>query len=309
MIPISHREKSIADLANLLRQAAEVGPGYHGQRRCASQSERDAMLQAFTANEADAPPYLAVDPRWIERRAKIFEAGDYPDKGLKVTVADLERLAANFDLPVPIWIEHADSPLELGYLTEVAVEGSELFGLVSLTEEADALIERSGAKSLSVGLSPDLAEIRELSLVRNPRVATAQLFSDSIRFECESMPAENWRSRYESLVRRSREAMVSAELKGLVAQGRMTPAQVPFAEALMNQDAGIVFDGETVPVADLVSKLLRAQPRHSMLGERAPQPVEDTSSVLMLPEEVAFYRRHFPDVSLEAIAQKKTASA
>ena len=90
---------------------------------------------------------------WIERRAKLFHTGDFPDKGVTITQETLGALVRSFSEPVPVLIEHAESPLELGFLTSVEAIGDELFGTISLTPEANALVERSGARGLSLGLS------------------------------------------------------------------------------------------------------------------------------------------------------------
>lgn len=127
---------------------------------------------------AFAQPSTGASP--VRREAKLFEAGDYPDKGVTVLPEDLADLAARFQRPVPILIEHTDSPLALGFLESVRADGTELFGTVALSEEANCLIEQSGADSLSLGLSPDLREIQEVSLVRHPRVPSARLFAGPI---------------------------------------------------------------------------------------------------------------------------------
>lgn len=266
------------------------------------------LANQFRERGEEPPPYLELEPKWVERRAKLFEAGDYPDKGLTVTERDLVEIAANFDLPVPIWIEHSESPLELGYLTEISAEDGELFGTLSLTEEANNLIERSGARALSVGLSSDLTSIREVSLVRHPRVKSAQLFDDTLRFDTEVSFGIDWQARYEEAIRRQRKDSARDQVAKWVAGGVITPAQAPYASALLVEETGVEFNGGLTSIRDLVAKLIVAQPRHSMLGEFAPQPVEDVSSLLMLPEEAAFYRKHFPDVSLEAIAQKRRSA-
>lgn len=276
-----------------------------GRKRDADGAECRALANEFREQGENPPPYLEINSEWVERRAKLFEAGDYPDKGVKVTPLDLATMVSNFDLPVPVWIEHAESPLELGYLTEVSVEKGELFGTLSLTTEANSLIERSGARALSIGLSADLQQIREVSLVRFPRVKSAQLFDDSLRFDIQVDFGIDWRAKYEDAMRRQKKDVAQDQVAKWVASGRITPAQAPFASALLVEDTGVEFDGGLTSIRDLVSKLIAAQPRHGMMGEHAPQPVEDTSSVLMLPEEAAFYRKHFPDVSLEAIAQKR----
>lgn len=296
------------EVYDLLRKAAELGPGYRGRKRDADRVECRMLANEFRERGEDPPPYLELDPKWVERRAKLFEAGDYPDKGVTVTERDLAAMAANFDLPVPIWIEHAESPLELGYLTEISAEDGELFGTLSLTEEANNLIERSGARALSVGLSSDLTRIREVSLVRYPRVKSAQLFDDTLRLDTEIEFGIDWRARYEEAIRKQRQDAAQDQVAKWVAGGVITPAQAPYASALLVEETGVEFNGGLTSIRDLVAKLIAAQPRHGMLGEHAPQPVEDVSSVLMLPEEAAFYRKHFPDVSLEAISQKRRSA-
>jgi hypothetical protein len=42
-----------------------------------------------------------------------------------------------------------------------------------------------------------------------------------------------------------------------------------------------------------------------MFASVARAPQGDFSSDLMMPEEAAFYRRHFPDVSLSEIAKRR----
>lgn len=230
--------------------------------------------------------------RWVERRAKLFEAGDYPDKGLSVTVEDLARLEESFEGPVPVLIEHAESPLHLGELTSVEAIGGELFGTVRLTEEADRLVRRSGAASLSVALSPDLGRIVEVSLVRHPRVPDARLLGAGPVFSTA------WPS-----VSVSPEAR--ALLDALLMDGRLTPAQRPFAEALLACGQGVVFDGGSVPVAALAKALLERQPPSALLSEVAPARGSNDSN-LLLPEEEAFYRRYFPDIDLAEIARRRS---
>lgn len=272
----------------LLRQAALLGPGHHGRRRTAGDSERARLAEAFDGTGQEVPAYLAQPRSWVDRRAKLFEAGEYPDKGVTVTEADLLALEAAFDLPVPILIEHARSPLEIGYLTAVEAKGSELFGTLALAEEADSLIQRDGARALSLGLSPDLSEIREVSLVRRPRVPSARLFADGPSFVGRV------------------EAPDSADaetLDRLTAEGRLAPAQRPFAEALLADSGTVEFDGGVEPVRSLVLRMLGAALPHSLFTESAP--VAPTAAGLA-PEEADFYRRVFPGLDLGEIARNRT---
>lgn len=247
----------------------------------------------------------AADTDWVERRAKLFETGDYPDKGVSIAAADLKALCAAFGEPVPVLIEHADSPFELGYLTAVEAMGAELFGTIALTSEANALVERSGARSLSIGLAPDLTSIREVSLVRNPRIASAQLYSDGPRFEVEWSARDDWERKFRALERDQAERDADRQIAEWMAEGRLTPAQRPFAKALLTSDGIVAFDGERRPVASLLRSLVDRQPGHAMFGERAPALTPDYSEHLMMPEEVAFYQRHFPGVALDEIAKKR----
>jgi hypothetical protein len=250
---------------------------------------------------------------WIERRAKLFEAGEYPDKGIAVSPAQVAALAATFHSPVPVWIEHAESPLELGYLTAVAADGDELFGTLMFSPEAHALLEKSAAKSLSVGLAPDLSAIREVSLVRNPRVASAQIFSsESIRFDREFAATIDYRAAYEALCAQNQARESEAELRQWMQQGRLTPAQLPFARALhtalSRQPNYLEFNGESIPAAHLLSELIRNSPARPLTESIAKPPVfnsPDSDDALMLPEEAAFYRRHFPDIQLREIAARR----
>jgi len=287
-------------LIELQRRAAQVGPGLHGRRRTADEAERAELKHAFRQAGIPAPDFLDRDTEWIERRAKLFEAGSYPDKGVTITQDTLRSLEANFDLPVPVLIEHAESPLQLGFLIQVEVDGAELFGTIALTPEANALAERSGARSLSLGLSTELDAIREVSLVRNPRVSDARLFFDSTL-----EAGTDFRERYEALQRQVRLEAAERDANELVAQGRLTPAQMPFAIALLQADDTVPFGRDRAPVGKLLRRLLDARPASPLFGELAPGSFQDHSATLMLPEEADFYRRHFPDVSLDQIAAKR----
>ena len=230
----------------------------------------------------------------IQRRAKLFEVGEYPDKGVRVNRRDLLRLAANFDAPVPVLIEHGESPLELGRLISVDPVGDELFGTIQLTAEANALIDQCEAKSLSIGLAPDLSCIREVSLVRFPRVESARLFADSVGFSVggwvDTIPSQ-----------------AEHELRVLVREGKLLPAQLPFARALLGCSERVVFDGSTTSVRDVLLSMIRRQPAHGMLGTGpvTEMAAAEAGDSLMLPEEAAFYRRYFPNIPLAKIAQRR----
>ena len=252
---------------------------------------------------------IGIGADWIERRAKLFEAGEYPDKGIAVSDEDLAALVAGFSDPVPVLIEHADSPLELGFLTAVERTGLELHGTVSLSAEADALVRRSGARGLSLGLSPDLRTIREVSLVRRPRVVGAGFFSaaECVVFSGEILPArereEGGADPHPTLPQGG--GIPSEALSKLVREGRMVPSQVPFAEAILACDGAVEFSGDRRPLRELLLALLERQPPLALFGQTAPVSSGIDRPPTMLPEEAAFYTRHFPGVPLTAIAEAK----
>jgi len=285
-----------------LRHAAALGPGYRGSRAESDEATRNAVVAALTEFGIEPPPYLAHNTAWVERRAKLFEAGEYPDKGITVTRDHLSRLSQAFDLPVPVLIEHAHSPLELGYLTQVETVGEELFGTIALSAEANQLLERQGARSLSLGLEPDLSAIREVSLVRRPRVASAKLF----RFHATLAGAgDYWRSQYEALAQRTRDEAAERQVRKYIREGRLTPAQSEFAKAILLADGALEFGGERRTVAHLFAAMMESLPARKRFAEQAEEPAGDYSRHLLLPEEAEFYRRHFPDVDLDQIALRK----
>ncbi|MGQ9581344.1 MAG: hypothetical protein ACUVT8_10440, partial [Armatimonadota bacterium] len=127
----------------------------------------------------------------VEREAKLLEAGNYPDRGIEITEDDLDLIARNTS-EAPIRIEHTDTPFDgaLGFLRQVYRRGRELFGRLQFTRAAWELIRSAGACRLSVGLKRDKSGIVEVSLVRQPRVADAAVFSgtnscDLVRFELD----------------------------------------------------------------------------------------------------------------------------
>lgn len=124
---------------------------------------------------------FAESDKMVERDCLLFEAGDYPDRGLSVSPTELESIAANSESEVPVRVEHlARSPFDgaLGVVTRLRAVGDRLFGTLRLPKESWQFLKRAGAKSLSI--APDMAakRVSEVSFVCYPRVAAAQVFSD-----------------------------------------------------------------------------------------------------------------------------------
>ena len=286
----------------LRREAAALGPGYLGHREKASPEARQELAARLTIAVAEIPAYLTHAADWTQRRAKLFEVGHYPDKGVTITPNDLTRWCQAFDLPVPVLVEHGKSPLELGYLTAVEAQDGQLFGMVSLIPEANALIERSGARFLSLGFTPEMEAIREVSIVTNPRVATARLFSTST----VSVPGCEWRDvlrdRLQELETKERDRQIQAYIE----RGQLLPAQVGFARALMGLDQTVCFDDAQIPAAHLVAKLIEAGAPHLLFRETAPSTQKQSAQ--MEPDQEQFFRRHFAGLNLEEIAKRLPTS-
>ena len=124
------------------------------------------------------------DAALIERDAKLFEAGDYPDKGITVTEDELDTIASGTK-DAPVKIEHVDTAFDgaMGVLRSARRVGKELMGRIGFTREAWALIDRAKARRLSVAVKRDKTGLVEVSIVKQPRIASAAVFDDRIELD------------------------------------------------------------------------------------------------------------------------------
>jgi hypothetical protein len=129
---------------------------------------------------AVAPALFAAEPMVI-KRGKVFEAGDYPDKGVDFTPEDLLRATVDFQ-PIPINSGHPlnASPLDglMGELRsiELADDGVSLMGEAAIPQWLADLLPEGETK---VSLEWAKAEKKPLacSLVLNPRIEDAALMA------------------------------------------------------------------------------------------------------------------------------------
>lgn len=115
------------------------------------------------------------EPEYIERDADLFEAGEYPDKGMTVTEEDLDRLAASPDAPV--MIEHSGGPIRIGIATGFQRVGRWLKGKLKLLRDASNLMDTLGITGVSVAVPRELDRIIEVSWTGSPRVQNARVYS------------------------------------------------------------------------------------------------------------------------------------
>lgn len=157
---------------------------------------------------------------FVVRTGKVFEVGEYPDKGFSLTEAEADAAIAAFS-PVDNDIEHAPSVFDgkLGKLSRVWRDGKDIIGNVVIPMAVNALL---GDDPLKVSLAWDRSKktITGNALVLRPRIADAQLAAAF----AASDPV------------RSGSAM-ETELKGFMAHmkaffsGQPIPAQAPTAPA------------------------------------------------------------------------------
>ncbi len=206
-----------------------------------------------------------TEERRSERVARLLEAGDYPDKGLRLTEGDLDEIVARFSAeapPIPVKVEHVDSPLDtLGHVSRLWREGTALFGTLAFPDDLAAFLRRRGAAKLSVGLQRAPLALREVSLVLKPRVAGAVLMGAVL------MGAGD-----DEVVRLRAELMrwdVDAQLASFKAQGRIVPASEAAARALLASDgeASVTLSDQPEPVAEVFRRFLEAQPPVVSFGE------------------------------------------
>jgi len=256
---------------------------------------------------------IELSEELIERDARLFAAGDYPDRGIEITEADLDRMVEEHK-PVPIKVEHTDSPLELGMVTKLWRAGKDLFGRLAFTRAAWALVQASDAKKLSAAVRRDKSGLVEVSLVRSPRVAGAAVFGGEpveFQFEIEGggddmteARACEFSKRIADLERELRTREVDAKIESLKRAGKLAPAAEEIARVLLSAGDGQVVafsDGAEKPVSETFLAFLEAQPKvieFSELAAGAGEPVELSDAEREMcaklgvsPEAAARYRR------------------
>ena len=199
-----------------------------------------------------------------ERDAVLLECCDLPDKGLTLSEGDLDGIVSRFEAPVPLKLEHIDTPLgDLGTVKRIWRDGKRLLGKVSLPVDMAGLVRARGCKGLSCGLSRAPLALAELSLVLKPRVAAAVLLSEDDQAELVRLRAEVISQR------------VDAQVVGLKRAGKIVPATEAAARVLLSAGASATVtlsDGGAQGVAEAFAAYLDAQPAVVVLSEVAPPP-------------------------------------
>lgn len=207
----------------------------------------------------------------IEREAKLFEAGSYPDRGIEIDEADLDAISANTS-DAPIRIEHTDTPFDgaIGVLKSVYRKGRELFGRLCFTAAAWELIKAANAGRLSVAIRKDKSAIAEVSLVREPRVADAAVFSagEVVRLDGGCVQDAGAVTRAAC---RAGSAEFDRTIDDLKRAGKLVPASEPFARAILaaGESNTVTFGQDTAAVSEVFLRFLESQPKVIEFAELA----------------------------------------
>jgi hypothetical protein len=247
----------------------------------------------------------------VEREAKLFEAGSYPDKGLDVSEEQLQTLVDSFTTPVPLMVEHLSQGWQIGHLKALWRRGKELFGRLALLPEAEALLKRLGIRGISVAVTPDVKRIVEVSVTATPRVADARLLSaNAVTFSGEILltevtaleqDMEALRQRAEAAEFALREREVEETLQRWLRAGKVTPAVREMARTLLLQGTQTVtFAGSSARVAEVFFRFVEALPPMVRFGEMAPAGDEEPP---LSAEQEAFLRKYWSDLPLEQVAR------
>jgi hypothetical protein len=247
----------------------------------------------------------------VEREAKLFEAGSYPDKGLDVSEEQLQTLVDSFTTPVPLMVEHLSQGWQIGQLKRLWRRGKELFGRLALLPEAEALLKRLGIRGISVAVTPDVKRIVEVSVTATPRVADARLLSaHAVTFSGEILltevtaleqDMEALRRRAEAAEFALREREVEETLQRWLRAGKLTPAVREMAKTLLLQGTQTVtFAGGSASVAEVFFRFVKALPPVVRFGEVAPAGDEEQP---LSAEQEAFLRKYWGDLPVEQVAR------
>lgn len=139
--------------------------------------EKKVKYQALFSDERLLTEFsVKEDGDMIVRSGKLFEAGEFPDKGVKFDENDISFAVDSF-APVENDLEHASTILDgkLGSLKKVWKKGEEIFGDVAIPKWLDKAI---GNEPIKVSLAFDRHKrIVGNALVLNPRISDAVVMS------------------------------------------------------------------------------------------------------------------------------------
>lgn len=163
---------------------AALHAGFRGQTYDGpNKAEALAKLKKIYAAQGWPLPDTGMSAEMVTRTGLIFTAGEYPDKGLTITEADLAAAVAAFTESVDAELEHITTAGtktfldgKLGQLVEVWADGPHLYGKMAVPSWLDPLWAEFGRK-VSTVWSTATKTLTRIGLVLNPRVEDAAVMS------------------------------------------------------------------------------------------------------------------------------------
>jgi len=158
------------------RRTFGLTEGESGYEVTLGKAETVTTKREYQTVKAFSLAEFSANDEYVTYRGRIFEAGDYPDKGVSFTPAELVSIADAF-LPVPNDLEHSRTILsdKLGELPVVrAMDGGAwLYGELAIPKW---LHELTGSEPIGVSLAFDSEKrIVGNALTLNPRIKSAQV--------------------------------------------------------------------------------------------------------------------------------------
>jgi len=236
---------------------------------------------------------------YVERECLLFEAGDYPERGLSISPEDLEIIARNTPGEVPVKIEHlSQSPFDgaMGSVGRLRVLGTALWGTLKQPVDTWRFIQRAGARALSIALDVSAKRIVEISFVSTPRVAKAQVFRQNpVLFVIHQLDAR----------------MAPAASSGEKEVTQMTVRQL--ADSLIQYLRGVIStqdEGQSARFAAERNELEKA--RVLLLHQRAEQQIRDLKQQGLIraggeAERLATALLTLPELSTVAFGNEQTS--
>lgn len=246
-----------------------------------------------------------------ERDAKIFEAGDYPDKGIVITKQDLDDIIKRFQ-SAPVMIEHMNTPLDpLGWVKRIWRKGDSLFGNLTFPKEIAEFLDKRGIKKLSVAINKNPLSLSEVSLVLNPRVQSAAIFNQKSILMEDSENMENEEKGYQQMVSELREMKfaikckeVDEKIAALRLDGKLIPASEVYArEILLKGDGKISFADNIFTVSELFERFLETQPKVITFDESAAADMKSPMKMLSDKDEEMIAKLGISQEQLEKYLQ------
>ncbi len=131
----------------------------------------------FNAETTDAPPIISDTGARIIRKGKIFELGQWKDRGFSLTAEEAKAAIAAFR-PCAVNLEHRPTLLDnhLGELVGIELHGNEIIGTIREPRWLSALLPNV-ARKVSCEWDRASKKLLGIALTTNPQLPDAAVFA------------------------------------------------------------------------------------------------------------------------------------